>query len=172
MSRVTRIVQRDEHTYVVVPKGLNDERGPAERLRDHIDERGLAPFSYDELKRRQYAVGDEQLAGTFGSLVQHGYLEPTTVEDDDFAVAEREALADLRRYLNDADAWDETSSRLPDDEALEAVVKDADGYNSVMHFRLDENDAFAHQGAYTFFTDAAWEAIYAHTGETVWNRPE
>lgn len=172
MSNRTRIDRRDEHTYVVVPKELYDDRGPADRLLDHIEERGLAPFSYEELKRRQCAVDEDQLAGTFGSLVQNDRLTPTIIEAEDydgFAVAEREALADLRRYLDQEWGWDETTPRLPDDEAMDAVTDDADSYNSVMHFRLEENDAFTRQGVYTFLTDEAWTAIYAHTGETVWD---
>lgn len=155
-----------------------DDRGPGERLLERIDERFSHPFSYEELRMRQYELDDGQLAPTFAGLVSSGELRETTVAEEGYETVltgeEQELLTTFHAYLDEEDAWIREGPAFPnvfsDDEALERFSTDVDGFDAGTYRTLSEKGAISRQGAYAFFTDEGWLAIHAETGEPVYVR--
>lgn len=155
------------------------QESPTQQLHTQLTETFDRPFRYDEAADR-YADEFDAFQQTFASVVRTQDYRHGPVNDDrsmaqyvtagypDDAV---DGLVALRDYLDAEDAWFLSRSfrRDADHRTYTANVPELD---EATFDRLYDTGLLSAHGGISIITDEGWWAIYATTGEDVYQPPD
>lgn len=146
----------------------DNDPGPVQALHEQLtDTFADRPFRYADVERR-YSDTFDNLQQTFASTVAHHDYDHGPIKTTDHDSGHAAALADLRNYLDEQDAWFlHTSFRIAASD-LEQYMDAVPALNDEALDQLYDDGYLSHHGGIAIVTDDGWEAIYQATNEPVY----